>query len=132
MKTTNRLFTLLGSLALLCIASGSHAQEDFDTLASLDQFKQARQTQPFFYSAYGYAVFPSVGKGGFWIGGATAAALSTKTMKLPARPSSTRYRSACSLAVSHTAKSFSSRTSGPMSALSAAASSSTPRPRQSP
>ncbi|WP_064602366.1 lipid-binding SYLF domain-containing protein [Photobacterium sp. J15] len=70
MKAINRLFTMLGSLALLCVASGSVANEDLDTQATLEKFQTAPQTQPFFNSAYGYAVFPSVGKGGFWVGGA--------------------------------------------------------------
>lgn len=70
MKAINRLFSMLGALALLCVASGSIAKEDIDTQASLSHFRQAEQTQPFFDSAYGYVVFPSVGKGGFWIGGA--------------------------------------------------------------
>ncbi|MCW8331802.1 lipid-binding SYLF domain-containing protein [Photobacterium sp. SDRW27] len=61
---------MLSTLALLCVASGSVAKEDIDTQASLSHFRAAEQTRPFFKSAYGYAVFPSVGKGGFWIGGA--------------------------------------------------------------
>ena len=37
---------------------------------TIDIFKQSPQVQPFFKSAYGYAVFPTVGKGGFVVGGA--------------------------------------------------------------
>ncbi|MGR5500460.1 YSC84-related protein [Vibrio sp. DNB22_10_4] len=37
--------------------------------ATLNKFKQAPATLPFFENAYGYAVFPTVGKGGFGIGG---------------------------------------------------------------
>ncbi|KMV28747.1 lipid-binding SYLF domain-containing protein [Photobacterium swingsii] len=70
MKTVHRLFTMFSALALLCIATGSVAKEDIETRASLEHFQQAQQTQPFFDSAYGYAIFPSVGKGGFWVGGA--------------------------------------------------------------
>ncbi|MGF1693790.1 YSC84-related protein [Photobacterium kagoshimensis] len=70
MKTVHRLFTMFSALALLCIATGSVAKEDIDTRASLEHFQQAPQTQPFFESAYGYAIFPSIGKGGFWVGGA--------------------------------------------------------------
>lgn len=70
MKVIHKLFAMLGALALLCVATGSIAKEDLDTQAALNQFKAASQTHPFFQSAYGYAVFPSVGKGGFWIGGA--------------------------------------------------------------
>ncbi|AYV24233.1 YSC84-related protein [Vibrio mediterranei] len=37
--------------------------------ATLNKFKQADATHPFFKDAYGYALFPTVGKGGFGIGG---------------------------------------------------------------
>ena len=36
---------------------------------TIDTFKKSPQVQPFFDNAYGYAVFPVVGKGGFFIGG---------------------------------------------------------------
>ncbi|KLV06468.1 hypothetical protein ABT56_08780 [Photobacterium aquae] len=70
MKTISKLFTMLSAVALLCIATGSVAKDKLETQAALDSFRAAPETQPFFHSAYGYAVFPSVGKGGFWIGGA--------------------------------------------------------------
>ncbi|MDD1783422.1 lipid-binding SYLF domain-containing protein [Enterovibrio sp. ZSDZ35] len=41
-----------------------------DTRAALANFHRFETVKPFFDTAYGYAVFPSVGKGGFWIGGA--------------------------------------------------------------
>lgn len=37
---------------------------------TIDTFKSSPQVQPFFKSAYGYAVFPTIGKGGIGIGGA--------------------------------------------------------------
>jgi lipid-binding SYLF domain-containing protein len=37
---------------------------------TISVFKQADATQPFFKNCYGYAVFPTVGKGGIGIGGA--------------------------------------------------------------
>jgi lipid-binding SYLF domain-containing protein len=70
MKAMQRIFTVLSTLILLCFATSSVAKEDYETQAVLKQFQQAKQTQPFFFSSYGYAVFPSVGKGGFWVGGA--------------------------------------------------------------
>lgn len=70
MKAIQRIFAVLSTLTLLCFATSSAAKEDYETQAVLKQFQQAKQTQPFFYSSYGYAVFPSVGKGGFWVGGA--------------------------------------------------------------
>ena len=36
---------------------------------TIDTFKKSPQVKPFFKNAYGYAVFPVVGKGGFFIGG---------------------------------------------------------------
>jgi len=38
-----------------------------DTIAV---YKKSEAVQPFFKSAYGYAVFPNIGKGGFVVGGA--------------------------------------------------------------
>ena len=38
--------------------------------ATIDVFKKAQAAQPFFENCYGYAVFPTIGKGGIGIGGA--------------------------------------------------------------
>lgn len=38
--------------------------------ATIDVFKKAEAAKPFFESCYGYAVFPTIGKGGIGIGGA--------------------------------------------------------------
>lgn len=40
---------------------------------TIDAFRSARDTAPFFDSAYGYVVFPTIGKGGLGIGGAHGA-----------------------------------------------------------
>ena len=37
---------------------------------TINVFKSAPEVQPFFKKSYGYAVFPTVGKGGFVVGGA--------------------------------------------------------------
>ena len=37
---------------------------------TISVFKQSEAVQPFFENCYGYAVFPTVGKGGVGIGGA--------------------------------------------------------------
>jgi len=37
---------------------------------TIDTFKKAEATQPFFKNAYGFAVFPTIGKAGIGIGGA--------------------------------------------------------------
>lgn len=56
--------------------SGTVSRAQADTMtpqvnAAIASFKQSDPTiQRFFDDAYGYAVYPSVGKGGFWIGGA--------------------------------------------------------------
>ncbi len=60
-------------LALFCgalwlaSAGGAHADEYSDAVGL---FKNAGQSAGFFRSCYGYAVFPSVGKGGLIVGGA--------------------------------------------------------------
>jgi len=38
--------------------------------ATIEVFQKAEATQPFFENCYGYAVFPTIGKGGIGIGGA--------------------------------------------------------------
>jgi lipid-binding SYLF domain-containing protein len=45
------------------------AQAD-DYAATIETFKKSAAVQPFFQNAYGYTVFPTVGKGGIGIGGA--------------------------------------------------------------
>ena len=53
-------------LVLLLTASVAKA-DSYD--GTLDVFESAPELKPFFDHAYGYAVFPTVGKGGFVIGG---------------------------------------------------------------
>jgi lipid-binding SYLF domain-containing protein len=55
------------SLLLLSAASPVRADEYTDTIAV---FKKAGESSRFFNTAYGYAVFPTIGKGGLGIGGA--------------------------------------------------------------
>ncbi|MDJ0780757.1 MAG: lipid-binding SYLF domain-containing protein [Desulfosarcinaceae bacterium] len=63
-----RTGSVIIALALLLISvSGAHADRYVDTMAI---FKKSETVQPFFEDAYGWAVFPVVGKGGFVIGGA--------------------------------------------------------------
>ncbi|MCP4997138.1 MAG: hypothetical protein GY934_25665 [Gammaproteobacteria bacterium] len=40
-----------------------------DVDSTISEFKKAPETHPFFKNAYGYAVFPTIGKGGIGIGG---------------------------------------------------------------
>jgi hypothetical protein len=61
---------LFAACALLLFSVSAWADR-FD--AALADFKAASGTAPFFSQAYGYALFPTVGKGGFVIGGAYGA-----------------------------------------------------------
>ncbi|MEO8486371.1 MAG: YSC84-related protein [Betaproteobacteria bacterium] len=54
-------------VALFMAAAPALADEYQDTI---NLFKKAGQSARFFNTAYGYAVFPSIGKGGIGIGGA--------------------------------------------------------------
>ncbi len=54
--------------ALGMLSSLTYAADDYG--AAIEAFKRAEQTQPFFNNAYGYAIFPTIGKGGLGIGGA--------------------------------------------------------------
>ncbi len=58
--------------AILLVAAAATAMADrsvVDYSATIDVYKNAPQAKTYFASAYGYAVFPTVGKGGFVIGG---------------------------------------------------------------
>jgi lipid-binding SYLF domain-containing protein len=63
----NRMSTALLSLVLL-FATAAQAEEDYSSV--IKRFKDSPVTEPFFKDAYGYAVYPKVGKGGVGIGGA--------------------------------------------------------------
>jgi lipid-binding SYLF domain-containing protein len=55
-------------LCLLALPFGSALADDYADTIKL--FRDAPEAQPFFGKSYGYAVFPTVGKGGYVIGGA--------------------------------------------------------------
>lgn len=57
-------------ICFLVLCSAALAADDTDYAEVLSDFKAAAQTAPFFQQAYGYALFPTIGKGGFGIGGA--------------------------------------------------------------
>jgi len=52
----------------LALAGTSFAREVQDYSSTINNFKQSSDVAPFFDSAYGYAVFPTIGKGGLGIG----------------------------------------------------------------
>src|SRR5882757_5582926 len=59
--------SFLAVVAMLAITSVASASKYTDTIAL---FKNAGESSSFFASAYGYAVFPTIGKGGLIVGGA--------------------------------------------------------------
>jgi lipid-binding SYLF domain-containing protein len=68
MRTRNfrlSLAAILG-LATLTLAAGAAAQ---DYAGTIKVFKDSPATAKFFQNAYGYAVFPLIGKAGFVVGG---------------------------------------------------------------
>ena len=58
-------FVLWAATALS--AAAARADSDAETIA---RFKEAGQSAPLFRNCYGYAVFPTIGKGGIAVGGA--------------------------------------------------------------
>lgn len=62
-----QISALFLSLALLLSVS---VQADDKYSSTIDRFKESSVTESFFENAYGYAVYPNVGKGGVGIGGA--------------------------------------------------------------
>jgi lipid-binding SYLF domain-containing protein len=55
------LATLLLSFAGSALAAPEYAK-------TLKEFRQIKEVQPFFANSYGFAVFPTIGKGGFGVG----------------------------------------------------------------
>ena len=66
MKILNWMVLPLALLLTLISSQSVSADKYTDTI---EVFKKSEAVQPFFKSCYGYAVFPTVGKGGFVIGG---------------------------------------------------------------
>ena len=67
MKKLNTLISLFAVILVLTLSGPALADKYTDTI---DVYKKSEAVQPFFKSAYGYAVFPTIGKGGLGIGGA--------------------------------------------------------------
>jgi lipid-binding SYLF domain-containing protein len=61
---------ILTSLVLISLVLGSSAASGDEYADTISVFKSAGQSAAFFNSSYGYAVFPSVGKGGLVVGAA--------------------------------------------------------------
>jgi lipid-binding SYLF domain-containing protein len=62
-----RLFALVLPLLLATVLTPARADDYTNTI---NVFKKAGESKSFFGNAYGYAVFPTIGKGGVGIGGA--------------------------------------------------------------
>ncbi len=61
-------FPILMIIFILALALANPAQADKFT-DTIEIYKKSEAVQPFFKNAYGYAVFPTVGKAGIGIGG---------------------------------------------------------------
>ena len=67
MKTMTAIFGLFCFLLTPIVANTAAAD---DAAATVNVFRSSPQVQPFFEDAYGYAVFPTVAKAAFVVGGA--------------------------------------------------------------
>lgn len=66
-----RFFRFLFLILTMSLAFNFHNLAQAEKYSrTVETFKKSPAVQPFFKSAYGYAVFPTVGKAGFGIGGA--------------------------------------------------------------
>jgi len=66
----NKHLPFLATLAIVLAAAVSPASASDKFSQTVEIYKQSSQVHPFFESAYGYAVFPTIGKGGLVIGAA--------------------------------------------------------------
>lgn len=65
---TVHLIVIVLAIALGGVGPNAAYADSFQQ--TVDVFKESPVVRPFFESAYGYAVFPLIGKGGFIVGGA--------------------------------------------------------------
>ena len=66
-KVLGLLFIALVTLTSLHADNTANAEAEY--LQTLNEFKESKRAAPFFETAYGYAIFPTVGKGAFLLGG---------------------------------------------------------------
>ena len=59
---------LISSLLLAGLSATAHAQRIRDVSETLELFQSISQVAPYFESAYGYAVWPRIGRGGLGVG----------------------------------------------------------------
>lgn len=64
-------YRILGGVAALLLTLVIAAPAQADSFSrTIAVFNKSEAVQPFFQNSYGYAIFPTVGKAGFFIGGA--------------------------------------------------------------
>jgi len=64
----NRLRIFMALVFSILVMSSAYADADYSN--AIKVFRDSPVVQPYFNNAYGYAVFPTIGKGGVGIGGA--------------------------------------------------------------
>ena len=64
----NRLRIFMALVFSILVMSSAYADADYS--GAIKVFRDSPVVQPYFNNAYGYAVFPTIGKGGVGIGGA--------------------------------------------------------------
>jgi hypothetical protein len=82
MKKLINLVSLITTILVVVLSGPALADKYTDTI---DVYKKSEAVQPFFKSAYGYAVFPTIGKGGLGIGGAYGKGQVYQAAKLPGK-----------------------------------------------
>ncbi len=62
-----KLMVMIGLMVAVCTFQSAYADDYQD---ALKEFRQSPAVSPYFKSSYGYAIFPSIGKGAVGVGGA--------------------------------------------------------------
>ena len=121
---------LLQILALFTVALTITPAWADDYTDTINVFKKAGASGTFFKNAYGYAVFPTIGKGGVGVGGAYGKGRVYQKGKYVGDTSMTQLTIGFQLGGEASARSCSSRTSGRSRSSPTATSSSGPMPRR--
>ncbi len=70
LKKSTQSHNLLAGWNAIDNRKGSKGHASTKTIIALEKFKQMPELMPYFNKASGYAIFPTIGKGGIGIGGA--------------------------------------------------------------
>jgi lipid-binding SYLF domain-containing protein len=68
MKPVLGSMAIIATSAMMVLAAATALADEYDD--TIQMFKNAGQSASFFDNSYGYAVFPTIGKGGLIVGGA--------------------------------------------------------------